>query len=255
MDNYTMIEDWVVRRVGLYQASVYGIIKRYSMMRDGVCRASMETMAQHLGVSRGTVWRCVRDLITKGLVIDKTPGAEGVPHILLAVNEADIVVPEQPVTEADTPIPVSESDNGCIAETQPPVSESYTRNSTRNTNRSIPEASASGKQARPRSPGGGSESWAWINLLCEVCKLDVGLSKGKAGSFAKRFRKAGYTLDEIRDFYGDGGWWYKHDFRGKKGEPPTLALIHETIRRAREFRPGDGSPAAEFTTPKMAAWG
>ena len=252
MDNYTMIEDWVVRRVGLYQASVYGIIKRYGMMRDGVCRASMETMAQHLGVSRGTVWRCVRDLVAKGLVIDKTPDAEGVPHVLIAANEADIVVPKQAVTETDTPTPVSESDNGCIAETQVPVSESYTRNSTRNTNRNIPAASASGKRAR--APGGG-ESWAWINMLCEVCKLDVRLSKSKAGQFAKRFREASYTLDEVRDYYGAGGWWYKHDFRGQKGQPPTLAVIYDTIRQAREFRPGDGSPAAEFMTPKMAAWG
>ena len=91
-------------------------------------------------------------------------------------------------------------------------------------------------------------------MLCEVCKLDVRLSKGKAGQFAKRFREAGYSLDEVRDYYGTDGWWYKHDFRGQKGQPPTLAVIHETIRQAREFRPGDGKPGGEASIPKMAAW-
>ena len=92
-------------------------------------------------------------------------------------------------------------------------------------------------------------------MLCEVCKLDVRLSKSKAGQFAKRFREASYTLDEVRDYYGAGGWWYKHDFRGQKGQPPTLAVIYETIRQAREFRPGDGKPSGEASIPKMAAWG
>lgn len=38
----------------------------------------------------------------------------------------------------------------------------------------------------------------------------------------------GFDCPLLRDKYGPGGWWYKADWRGMKGEPPTPAAIRGT---------------------------
>jgi hypothetical protein len=36
------------------------------------------------------------------------------------------------------------------------------------------------------------------------------------------------TPERVREIYGPGGWWYREDWRGRKGDAPTPENILET---------------------------
>ena len=61
--------------------------------------------------------------------------------------------------------------------------------------------------------------------LSEVCGMQLDKNK-------RLFREAkilgAVTPADVRASYGAGGWWYTHDWRGKKGQRPTPAQVRET---------------------------
>jgi DnaD/phage-associated family protein len=62
-------------------ALVFGRRWQYCRMEDGVCRASLETIANDLKVSKATVMRHTELLVRDEYLIDLTPDARNVPHI------------------------------------------------------------------------------------------------------------------------------------------------------------------------------
>ena len=52
------------------------------------------------------------------------------------------------------------------------------------------------------------------------------LKRGQIAKTTKRLRDANYTVDDLDVFIK---WWNINDFRGKKGEPPTMAQVEEKI--------------------------
>lgn len=83
-----------------------------------------------------------------------------------------------------------------------------------------------------------------ILTLAFVMGVDANLNAGKIVRTASDLRKAGYTALQVLSCYGEGGWWYKEDWRGKKGEHPTLSAIRETIQEASK-NGGEGAGAWE----------
>lgn len=77
-----------------------------------------------------------------------------------------------------------------------------------------------------------TQSQLWVKVLCEICKMDPDVMAGRVAKRAKNLRDAGYTLEQIERLYAKGGWWYRYDFRGKKGQPPVPEQIEKTILRA-----------------------
>jgi len=73
---------------------------------------------------------------------------------------------------------------------------------------------------------------AMVGALAMVCELDIRLEKGKLVTNAARLIKAGYTHEQINNFYGKGGEYYKRDWRGKQGQLPNIATINDTIAQA-----------------------
>lgn len=71
-----------------------------------------------------------------------------------------------------------------------------------------------------------------FGALAEVCQLNPALQKTQLGKTASQLIKAGYTPDQIRERYNPGAWWYLHDWRGQKGQPPTLPQVVSTIEQA-----------------------
>ncbi len=63
-------------------------------MQDGVCKASVETIADNLGIDRKTVIRAQKKLVEAGLIVDVTPGLRNRPHIynIVAVPKMDTEV-------------------------------------------------------------------------------------------------------------------------------------------------------------------
>lgn len=72
-----------------------------------------------------------------------------------------------------------------------------------------------------------------VSILAEVCCMDLKISGGKVGAFAKRLLQADYTPEDIERWYSDDGWWYQADWRGNKGQIPTLEAIYDSIGKAK----------------------
>lgn len=71
-----------------------------------------------------------------------------------------------------------------------------------------------------------------FEILCEVMMMDPKLSGGRIGQITKKLIKGGYEPAQIKSWYGQGGWWYKHYWKGKKGSPPDNGDIEKTVKQA-----------------------
>lgn len=69
--------------------------------------------------------------------------------------------------------------------------------------------------------------------LAEVCEYDYANNENKLLHEAHMLlrSKTPPTPELLTSLYGEGGAWYEHDWRGKKGESPTPELIRETWRK------------------------
>ena len=67
--------------------------------------------------------------------------------------------------------------------------------------------------------------------LYDVMNLDATLDHPAIESFAYDLAKT-YTHEEITLWYGSDGWWYKNDWRGKRGNYPNIASIRDTVKKA-----------------------
>jgi hypothetical protein len=80
--------------------------------------------------------------------------------------------------------------------------------------------------------GENSEQWnRFCHALADVCRLDFEVNAGRIRKTASTLWRSGsgYTTE---DLYCFGGWWYRNDWRGKKGEVPRLRDVVELIRAA-----------------------
>lgn len=81
-----------------------------------------------------------------------------------------------------------------------------------------------------------------FTALVTVCRVDPKLKAGHIGKTAKSLLKAGYTPEDVDRF---GMWWSRNDFRGRRGEPPTLGQVIEKIMQAKmETSPAPKAPEA-----------
>jgi len=105
VNGWTPLVDALVARHGLVTAAVFGAIWRYCQMRDGVCRASYETLARRLGINRRTVIRRVQLLVAEGYLRALSPGQERRPRLLVdtgRVGELQRQAPAPPKGSAES---------------------------------------------------------------------------------------------------------------------------------------------------------
>ena len=115
---FTPLVDSLVEVRGRTFATVWGVLWRYSQMEDGVCKASVESIAARAGVSEKTVRRALSDMVETGYIMDLTPDRRNRPHVykltpkarlvgsLRAVDEdAGVGHGDQPVGHGDQPKP------------------------------------------------------------------------------------------------------------------------------------------------------
>lgn len=77
---FTPAPDVLVKLYSHSTAVVWGKIWRYTEMRDGVCSASVQRMADELGMSDNTFAKHVKLLESGGYVKDTTPDVRNKPH-------------------------------------------------------------------------------------------------------------------------------------------------------------------------------
>lgn len=85
-------------------------------------------------------------------------------------------------------------------------------------------------------PSHSRKNLAWeefCHTLADVCQLDYDANQGKIRKAAARLWKngKGYNPIDLRRFKI---WWYQRDWRGQKGDLPTLQNVSELIRAAVE---------------------
>lgn len=125
-------------------------------------------------------------------------------------------------TAQDEPLP-SAQDDPMLIETYMKVEDERDADS--------PTPSTPTDQTGSEAAAGGDEApfEALLAALAEVTGMDAALNRPRLGKESRRLLEAGYTAQQVRAAFGIKGAWYALDWRGKKGERPTLANISEQI--------------------------
>ncbi len=80
VSGFTPCPDILVEKYSHTTALVWGKIWRYCQMKDGVCRASIQRLANELGLSDVTLEKHIKLLEKDGYVKDLTPDVRHKPH-------------------------------------------------------------------------------------------------------------------------------------------------------------------------------
>jgi len=91
VQGFTPVIDALAQELSTLHALVYGVVWRFCQMKDDVCTASTETLAQKVGISRRTVWRYLKDLCEEGYLEDLTPNRRNAPHVYRDTGKAKIL--------------------------------------------------------------------------------------------------------------------------------------------------------------------
>jgi DNA-binding MarR family transcriptional regulator len=119
---FTPIIDALAQETSLTTAAVYGVVWRYCQMDDRICRASVETIAARVGISRKTADRHLKILVERGYLEDTTPDRRNAPHIYRDTGRAKIiglVEARVEVGQNDPPIEVGQNDQPVGQNDQP----------------------------------------------------------------------------------------------------------------------------------------
>lgn len=211
VDGWTPLMDEISTAHGIVTSAVFGRIWRFCQMEDGVCKASLETIATDLGIDRATVQRHADKLCELEYLKDLTPDLRNRPHIYVDTGKLQIKVS---VTVAHGNTTVAQS-NVTVAESQ--------------LNKDLKKDSNTVKQPKPKTP-----QQLMIDTLCSVMGLEVNLNAARVARLASELVGMTVTPAQIESVYGekDTAWWYQQDWRGKKGQKPTETAIRETLAQA-----------------------
>jgi hypothetical protein len=81
IDGFTPLPDLLVKRYGLFTAAVFGRMWRNCQMQDGICRATLDTLASELNISKMTIIRHIETLVYDDFLKDTTPDRKNKPHV------------------------------------------------------------------------------------------------------------------------------------------------------------------------------
>jgi len=100
---------------------------------------------------------------------------------------------------------------------------------------SPPSAAAKPPHPPPKTPKPATPAQAMFSALAELCQVDIATcttdQRGALNQSEALLRKAGATPEVLGvhadDWQTFAHWWYRHDWRGKKGEPPKPHQVRE----------------------------
>lgn len=116
-------------------------------------------------------------------------------------------------------------------------------------------AQAMRKDGRPKT-----DSDLMFEAICEVCGYDYEIiskkEKARVGRVSGKLlgSSRGYTPEDVLRCYGEGGWWYKHDWRGKSGDRPTPEKIQATLAVAVEESDKGASKSVSMSSDGIGTW-
>jgi len=219
--NFTIIPN-IVDDMGLSLIAfrLYVHLKRVAG-DNGDCYQSTQTLAEKCGMGVGTISKAKQELQSAGLIKIQSRAKENTHYHNITIANIWRENAEKYV-KANSPdeIPSSPDEQACSpSEFACSPSETIKNPINKNPiNKSVSSDKADGNPHREM-----------LVALASLSGFDIKLHGGRLGKSAKKLISAGYSLELIKNAYSAGGWWYKNDWRGQKGEMPTPEQIIETI--------------------------
>jgi hypothetical protein len=107
---FTPVIDVLAQETSQTTAAVYGVVRRYCQMDEGVCRASVANIARRLGIHPKTARRHLKKLCKLGYLEDTTPERHNLPHVYRNTGESKILA----LVQARAPDPAPEPDASAL---------------------------------------------------------------------------------------------------------------------------------------------
>lgn len=181
---------------------------------DGMAWPAVETLAKKIRMGERYVHRMVKELAAAGeLRVEYKAAKNGTNQYWVTVH------PEQEFTVHNS----SQHPEQEFSETlnnRPPEPS---------VNHQEPSGAPAAKKRSGRLPR--PDYYPLASAIAEVCRMPFEPNRGQLFKEAEALSKAQPvpTPDLLRQHYtGAGCFWYKQDWRGKKGERPTPAAIRKT---------------------------
>lgn len=92
LSGVTAVPDVLIQEYGYVTALVWGMVRRYCQMADGVCRAAVSKIGGRLGMSERTIIRHLDILCRDGYLFDMTPDLRNRPHIYADTGKITIKI-------------------------------------------------------------------------------------------------------------------------------------------------------------------
>jgi len=223
--NYTPVPDDLVREFGVMTAAVWGRMWRYAQMSDGVCRASIKTIADSLGIARNTVIKSISILERAGLLQDITPDAIKSAHKYL------VSLPKSS-SKFDTVVSSSKNDTLNLAQN---LIQTGSKNELDNGQSSSKfehkesidsiKKGVSPKSKNPPEKRPSTEHQIMFGALRRCCNVVRSRKDfdGWANRESKSLREAGFTINDIDRFKT---WWDSDNWRKQK-QPMSFKMFGE----------------------------
>jgi len=217
---FTPVIDEIAKEYGLVRSAVFGTVWRYCQMKDGVCKASMSTIAEHLGIDRATVLRHAQALCDSGYLKDLSPDLKNKPHIYKDTGKAGLNISILGVAHDNKTVAQNNSQGETVAQNNKTVAESRMRKGIKKEKIMKEEKSPRATPARAPDP--------LFDAIVKVCACDPtikenGSSIGKVRSALLKAQPP-YTAEEVLA-WGESQTW--------RHTPPSIWQLRAEIGAVR----------------------
>ena len=226
---------------GIQKIFDYVTVKQIRLAIDKLIKADLiETGNYNKTPYDRTLWYSLKtkiDLPKKenGILQKGTP----IPDIL-----TDILT-DNTLTISNEIVSTPEKDKSIKKQTGQPMENTQKKYS------SVPEKSLERKPQNKESKESiaqKTERQKMFDLLVNICKIDPNIKRGHLNKTIKILMDSGYTSYDLEKF---SDWWNKNDWRGVKGQPPTLGQVAEFIFRVKELPADEENEELEaYITPE-----
>ncbi len=259
VDGFTPLIDSLVDhdQLGIIGAAIFGRIWRYCQMENGICHASLESIADEIGLNRRTVIRYSDILVSLGYIKDLTPLLRNRPHTYSDTGKAMLSI-NVGVTESHTYGARGDRESQqSDRESHLGVTESHLKIEAKREykiedNLRAPKPSTTSKPSRAKSseekPTCPSE---WMQALHDLTQIDQTTASPAARKQISECGKAlitsGATLEQVETFRAG---WYARDWRGKQNQAPTAKQIRDEWGKYSRPQNGNGAKSNGRSKPE-----
>jgi len=206
--------------LGAQAIAVYCVLSAYANNDTGQAFPSVNTIAKQCGITPPTAHKALATLSRMGWIAIEARKAASGGHLSNQYTLLDCPSPQldlyPPINDVCPP-----PKPGLVPPTQPGLHEQQ-------------EAITKITKQESQKP---LTDWqqrikTYAAALCALTGDDINISKiaSRAGKIAAMHLKAGYGVSDIANF---NQYWYANDWRGKKGQPPTLTQVETEIGKIR----------------------